>query len=106
MIDYEITFEGTSYNLLTEDNQKIGGYFVSVLARAPEPEQAFEIAYQKLINSQSYQDLVDGHEHPDAVLRVHQCNELTDVDLNAPDISGFVFYPPDDQTEHGSASKH
>lgn len=106
MIDYEIIFEGTGYDLFAENNQKIGGFFVSVFVIATDPEQAFEIAYQKLINSQSYQDLVAGHEHPDAVLSVHQCNELTDVDLNAPDISGFVFYPPDDQTEHGSVSKH
>lgn len=101
MIDYEITFEGTGYNLLTEDQQKIGGFFVSVHASAPEREQAFQIAYQKLINSQSYQDLLAGHEHPDAVLSVHQCSELTDVDLNVPEISGFVFYPPDNQTENG-----
>lgn len=104
MIDYEISFEGTGYDLLTENNQRIGGFFVSVFVSAPEPEQAFEIAHQKLLSSQAYQELVAGHEHPDAILSVHQYSELSEeVDLNSPDISGFVFYPPDD---HGSVSKH
>jgi hypothetical protein len=104
---YEVQFEGTGYNLLTENNQKIGGFFVSVLASAPEPEQAFEIAYQKLIGSQAYQELVAGHEHPDAVLNVYQYSELREeVDLNTPEISAFVFYPSDEQPENGSFTKH
>lgn len=103
---FEIQFEGTGYNLLAEDNQKIGGFFVSVLASAQEPEQAFEIAYQKLISSQAYQELVAAHEHPNAVMSVHQYCEIIHVDLNISEISAFVFYPPDDQIEDGSVTKH
>ena len=107
MIDYEITFEGTGYDLLTENNQRIGGFFVSVIASAPEPEQAFEIAYQKLISSQAYQDLVATHEHPKAVLSVHQYSELAEeFDLNVSEISGFVFYPPDDLIEDSRIANH
>ena len=107
MIDYKVTFEGTGYDLFAENNQRIGGFFVSVIASAPEPEQAFEIAYQKLISSQAYQDLVVAHDHPKALLSVHQYSELAEeVDLNVPDISGFVFYPPDDLIEDSSITKH
>lgn len=94
------------YGLLTEDNQRIGGFFVTVLATAQEPEQAFEIAYQKLINSQAYQELVAVHEHPDAVLNVHQYSEITEDDLSIPDISGFIFYPPDEQASENTITKH
>ena len=75
MTDYQIAIEGTGYVLRTEDNQKIGGFFVTVRVSAQGPEQAIELAYLKLINSQSYHDLVAGQEHPNAVLSVDQCIE-------------------------------
>ncbi len=106
MIDYEITFEGTGYDLLTEDNQMIGGFFVSVIAGASEPEHAFEIAYQKLISSQAYQDLVATHEHPNAALSVHQYSEIREEDSDTPEISGFIFYPPDEQAPENTVAKH
>ena len=106
MINYKVLFEGIGYNLLNETKQKIGGFFVSVLTTAPDPEQAFEIAYQKLIDSQAYQDLVAAHAHPNAVLSVHQYSEIRGEDSDTKDISGFVFYPSDEQTSENIAAKH
>lgn len=96
---YQVTFEGTGYDLLTENNQKIGGFFVSVVASAVELDLAFDIAYEKLSNSQAYQDLVSSNEHPNAVLSIDNCIEIACDDLNVPEISEFVFYPPEEQTE-------
>lgn len=106
MINYKITFEGVGYNILTETEQKIGGFFVSVLATAPDPEQAFEIAYQKLIDSQAYQDLAAVHAHPNAVLSVYQYSEIRGEDSDTKNISGFVFYPPDEQASENIVAKH
>jgi hypothetical protein len=103
---YQVTFEGVGYNIFSEENQKIGGFFVSVLANAPQPEQAFEIAYQKLINSQAYQNLVNENDHPSAYISVYEYCEVTQVDLNVSEVSAFVFYPPDDQTYDNNVAKH
>lgn len=107
MIAYQITFEGIGFNLSSEDGKPIGGFYVSVVASAPDPEQAFDIAYEKLINSQAYQDLVSSGEHPNAELSVDGYSELTDQDLlEVAEISGFVFYPSDEETGVSSAVKH
>lgn len=95
MNNYIITFEGIGYDLVSEDGHKIGGFFVNVLARESEPGRAFEIAHQKLISNKAYQDLISESQHPDAVLRVHQFNVILDDDANEPEISGFIFFPPD-----------
>ena len=106
MIAYLVTFEGKGFDLLTEDGQQIGGFFISVVASASDPKQAFDAAHNKLINSQAYQELVSSNEHHNGVLSVHGYSEITNDDLNATEVSGFVFYPHDEETGANSAIKH
>lgn len=106
MIAYQITFEGTGFNLSPDDGQPIGGFFVSVISSGSDPEQAFYAAYKKLSNSQVYQELVSSNEHPNATLSAHGYSELADDDLSLPEISGFVFYPPDEESGENSVLKN
>jgi len=106
---YQVTFEGVGFDIYldySEKYQKVGGFFVSVVVSAAKPEEAFEVAYQKLINSKAYQDLYDGQDHPNAVIAVCEYCELTHVDSNVSEISGIVFYPPDDHVEDGGVTNH
>ena len=98
MKKYIITFEGTSYDLLAEDGKKVGGFFVSVLVQANQPEDAYDLAYQKLIASEQYQAMFADHEHPNGALSVSEYAELLEPDPSLSELSGFVFYPEDGES--------
>lgn len=94
---FQVTFEGTGYDIYAENGTKAGGFFVSVLVQASSVEEAFDMAYHKLVNSQQYQERFPPDEHPNGVLNIIEYAEILETDPSASDISGFVFYPEGDR---------
>jgi hypothetical protein len=91
MSRFVVTFEGTGYDLYLADNQKIGGFFVSVRVESESVEEAVQLAYEKLVASRDYQGVASG-ERPDSALAVSECIESSEPDPSIQGISGFVFY--------------
>jgi hypothetical protein len=91
---HSVLFKGTGFDLHCASGEKIGGFFVSVLVVADSPEQAFQLAYEKLTDSEAFLALLADHDHPDGMIEVesHTILEQGD-DEGAAEISGFVFYP-------------
>lgn len=90
---FVVTLEGKNYDLYAENGQKIGGFFVGVEVQANSPEEAFDLAYEKLINSHQYQNTFQSGKHSNAVLSVSEYAEISESDPSIPEISGFIFYP-------------
>jgi hypothetical protein len=40
------------------------------------------------------------------VLSIHQYSEIKEEDSDTPEISGFIFYPPDEQASENIVAKH
>lgn len=103
MSTYVVTFEGAGYNLCAENGQKIGGFFISVTTDSVTPEEALQLAYEKLVTSDNYQEVAAG-EQPGSKLVVSECVELSEVDEINNEISGFIFFPEittnDSNTSH------
>jgi hypothetical protein len=91
MRQYAVTFEGTEYNLCDEAGNKLG-FFVSVMVRAEEPEQAIDLAFQKLISSERYQATFEPDDHPNGMLAVSDCAEILEPDPSEVEVSGICFY--------------
>lgn len=95
---YSVLFNGTDYDLLCADGSKIGGFYVSVLSLADSPEQAFQIAHDKLVSSDAYLALFPDPLNQSGVLTVSDCTEISQHDRSEIEISGFVFYPDEATT--------
>ena len=90
---HSVLFKGTGFDLHCASGEKICGFFVSVLVVADNPEQAFQLAYEKLVDSEALQALHGDHDYPDGVIEVEGYTILEQGDEGAAEISGFVFYP-------------
>jgi hypothetical protein len=90
---YSVLFNGTDYDLYCASGTKIGGFYVSVLSLANSPEQAFQLAHDKLVSSDAYLALLHDPRTQSGVLTVSDYTELSQFNQNGPEISGFVFYP-------------
>jgi len=99
-----VTFEGVGYNLYDGNGRKIGGFFISVTVETITPEEAMHLAFEKLVSSTKYQEVING-EQPESTLAVSQCVELLEPDPALNEITGFVFYYPETAT-NDSPSAH
>lgn len=105
MTAFRIVFHGTGYELQA-DNCEIGGsgklgFYVAVNVEADEAEQAIQLAYGRLVGSEHYMAALGEGEHPDGVLTVDQCYELSTRDPEDAEVSGFIFYPGETGSELG-----
>lgn len=103
---YKIVFQASGYEYNTWDDPKIAGFYVAVLVHAFSNESAVNLAYEMLVNSDGYIQKFPLHEHPNALIEVDSISLMEEDLSQSEQVSGFIFYPPDEQIEDNEAKKH
>jgi hypothetical protein len=96
MKTFRIVFHGTNYDFRSEDGQQIGGFYVAVSVEADDPDQACTLAYEKLVCSDNYIAAFGRCQQPNGMLSVSECYELIVRESDEAEVSGFIFYPPEE----------
>lgn len=103
---YRIVFQGTGYDCNFGENQKIGGFFIAVIIEANDEDEAVQLAYEKLITSEQYMQSFPIEEHPNAKIEVSDIYGLSERDVGEAEISGFIFFPPEDDEVTDQIVRH
>ncbi len=103
---FKIVFHASGYEFNLWDNPKIAGFFVTVVVDALDDESAINLAYEMLVTSDKYTQLFPTNEHPSALIEVDSVSLCTDTLVQGDEMSGFIFYPPDEEADANNTIKH
>lgn len=104
---YKIVFHASGFEYDNSDDPKIAGFYVAVVICAIDESSAVNDAYQLLIASDKYVTLFPHDKHPKAMIEIDSVSLLDSEDMvQGNEISGFVFYPPDEHAAENSIVRH
>lgn len=105
---YNIVFHVSGLDYNDFDDPKIAGFYVAIIVDAVDETKAVNFAYRMLIDCDMYRSMFPQDKHPNSIIEVDALTFLEEVDegIQEDEVSGFIFYPPEDQAVDGSASKH
>lgn len=103
---YNIVFHVSGLDCNDLDDSKIAGFYVAVVVEAADETTAVNVAHRMLIDCDRYLSMFPQGKHPNAIIEVDSLTFLEEVDetIQGDEVSGFIFYPPDDQTEDNSVT--
>jgi len=101
-----VVFKGSGYNFGLSELQKIGGFFVAVIVESDSVDLGIQSAYEKLVCSKDYIEIFAEHENMHAEIEVDTVYELSEILTNESEISGYIFYPPEEEGSDETLLKH